>query len=102
MLSILQRQFEITIKIIDKLLSSGGNAGENEMASFYQSFYSLCGHVLGSFRDAKSHMLHVGASQRQIDGLTEKYRSLLDQANSALRKISVLLFYSNSLYGSSL
>jgi hypothetical protein len=92
MIGVLQRQFEITIKCIEKFQSVSALANQSHsdegLSSLRSSFFTLCVHILGSFRDLKSNWVHIAVNQRQIDGLWERYRMILENAQHALRKVS--------------
>lgn len=56
MLGILQKQFEMAIKAIEKIKKKSAEHESQLLALFLDEFNILCRHILGSFRDLKSFL----------------------------------------------
>ena len=55
-LLLLQKQFEVSIKSIEKIRKNATDFDSHLLSSFLDEFNALCRHILGSFRDLKSYL----------------------------------------------
>lgn len=56
MLGILQKQFEMAIKAIEKITKKAAEQESQLLSLFLDEFNTLCRNILGSFRDLKSFL----------------------------------------------